>query len=334
MIEDEFRTEYNAAIAEGGLVRREDRGLIEVAGGDRVEWLNNLVTNVIKTLSPGEGNYAFCINVKGRVVFDLNMLMKPDVIWLDVDRRQVETAMKWLDRYLITEDVKLTDRTSEQARVAVIGPASVEACAALGFGNLVPMAWLQHETREIEGAPVTMFRHDFTGLKGAEFVVVGDSRHAAIERIESAATSAGATRIAAPVVDALRIEAGLPASVVDIDEEVIPPETGQVERGISYQKGCYLGQEVLERMRSRGGLARKLVGIRLDGETMPQMNASVFAGDAEIGRMTSVGYSLALDSALALGYVRIGQAVEGTSVVVREGDTEVPGTIVRLPVRD
>lgn len=333
MIEDEFRMEYNAALGSGGVILREDRGLIEVSGADRTDWLHNLVTNVIKTLSPGEGNYAFCINVKGRVVFDMNMLVRQDAIWLDVDRREIDKAMAWLDRYIITEDVGLRDRSSEQQRIAVIGPAATAVCSALQFGNLVPMAWLQHETRELDAASVTMVRHDFTGLIGAEFVVVGESRGAAIERIEHAAMQAGAVSITASVVDVLRIEAGLPASVADIDEDVIPPETGQVERGISYQKGCYLGQEVLERMRSRGGLARKLVGIRLDGATLPAKGAAILADGADVGRITSAGYSPALVSGMALGYVRVAKAGEGTQLVVQAGTGEIAARIVDLPVR-
>lgn len=333
MIDDAFRAEYNAAISVGAYFRRDDRGLIEVSGADRADWLNNLVTNVVKTLTPGEGNYAFCINVKGRVVFDLNILVRQDSLWLDIDRRWIDTAMKWLDRYVITEDVVLKDLSDRHERFAVIGPAAAKVCAALRFGNLVPKAWLQHESRDIGDSHVMMFRHDFTGLVGAEFVVIGDSRQVAVEQVESSALASDAARISARTVDVLRMEAGIPASIADIDEDVIPPETGQVERGISYQKGCYLGQEVLERMRSRGGLARKLVGIRLDGPSMPEKNAPILAGGAESGRVTSVGYSLALDAVLALGYVRSGQSAEGADVIVRDDGAGIPGTIVGLPVR-
>lgn len=333
LIDETFRSEYAAVLATGGFTHREDRGLIELTGADRAAWLNNLVTNVVTTLSPGEGNYAFCINVKGRVVFDLNMLVRSESIWLDVDRRWIDVAMAWLDRYQITEDVTLKDRSDDQQRVAVIGAAAAKVSEMLGFGNLVPKAWLQHETRDIEGATVLMFRHDFAGMMGAEFVVVGDSRQAAIDRIATTALSAGAPCVGAAIVDVFRIEAGIPASVVDLDENVIPPESGQVERGISYQKGCYLGQEVLERMRSRGGLARKLVGIRLDGESMPARNAAIFSGDAEVGRITSVAYSLALDSALALAYLRTSMAKAGEALEIRDGDLAIPGTVVELPIR-
>ncbi|HPF38730.1 MAG TPA: glycine cleavage T C-terminal barrel domain-containing protein [Phycisphaerae bacterium] len=323
---------YAAAISTGGLWRRDDRGLIEITGADRAAWLHNLVTNTVKTLTPGDGVYAFSVNVKGRVVFDMNLLVRPESIWLDVDRRWLESAMKWLDRYHITEDIALENRTDAQRRIAVIGPAAVPTCEALHFGNLTPKAWLQHETRDIGGTPTLMFRHDFTGLIGADFIAVGADRDAAIEVIATAATAAGATPIDAGIVDTLRIEAGLPVSIEDIDNEVIPPETGQIERGISYQKGCYLGQKVLERMRSRGGLARRLVGLKLAGDEAPARGATIHAGESEVGRVTSVAYSPAIDSMMALGYVRTGQS-EGASVTIRDGGAELSGEVIAIPVR-
>lgn len=330
---DAIRKSYDAVLNSGGVIERRDRGLIEVTGADRATWLNNLVTNVVKTLSPGEGNYAFCANVKGRIVFDLNILVRDDAIWVDVDAGWVEKAMSWFDRYIITEDVKLTDRTAEHARIGVVGSAAKETCKALGFGNLVPKAWLQHETHELHGARVTMVRHDFVGLIGAEFLVFGDTREAASTAIIEAARSANAVEMSNELLDTLRIEAGIPASVYDIDEDVIVAEAGQIERGVSYQKGCYLGQEVVERMRSRGGLARKLVGMRIDGTDRPARNAAIKAGDADAGRVTSAAYSPSFDSMVALGYLKIAHANPGTKVAVDIEGAPVAGEVVPLPMR-
>src|SRR5258706_12531470 len=106
-------SEFQSALQVGGFARRDDRALLSVTGGDRAAWLNNLVTNVIKTLVPGDGNFAFATNVKGRVAFDLNMLVLPDRLWLDIDRRQLQTAITHLNRYIITEDATVADITSQ-----------------------------------------------------------------------------------------------------------------------------------------------------------------------------------------------------------------------------
>ena len=240
--------QYQACLAGGAAYHRSDRGLLELQGADRATWLNNLVTNVITTLKPGEANYAFALNVQGRCLFDLNMLvLEEDRIWLDIDQRLIEKARTHLERYIITEDVTLTNLTEHSQRIALIGPRAHEAFDQLGFGNLIPMAWLQHVAGNIGNADVRAMRHDFAGLIGVEFITTGEDAAGAIAKIESTAFQLGFATVERPAIEVLRIEGGIPASVEDIDENVVPPETGQIERGISYHKGCYLGQEEIGR---------------------------------------------------------------------------------------
>src|SRR5262245_33220267 len=96
-----IENQYRIATQAAGLLPRTDRGLLDVTGNDRVAWLNNLVTNVVKTLRPGDGNYAFAPNMKGRTVFDLNLLVLEDRIWLDGDRRWLDSARKHLAKYTV-----------------------------------------------------------------------------------------------------------------------------------------------------------------------------------------------------------------------------------------
>jgi len=333
---------------------RHDRGLLEVAGADRAKWLNNLVTNVVLTLQPGEGNYAFVVNVKGRTQFDLNILVRPERLLLDIDRRWIETAAAFLNRYVVTEDAKIADLTDRTCRFAVIGARAHEIAARLGFGNLTAMAWLQNTEGDLalshSDAPpdtiapqpshadhpnpsVLMFRHDFCGVPGAEFIVFGEQAGSLCELAMATAESFGATPIDPAVADVLRIEAGIPASVQDIDEEVIPPETGQIERGISYHKGCYLGQEVIERMRAHKVLARKLVGVRFDGSEIVGRLSPLFIDGVEVGRAMSGCPSPALGGApLSLAYVKTAHAKPGVKLTSRTAAGDRAGEIVSLPI--
>lgn len=384
--------QYTATRTHAAVLARDSRGLLELTGDDRAKWLNNLVTNLIVTLQPGEGNYAFVINIKGRVQFDLIMLVRPDRLLLDIDNRLVANAAKFLSRYIITEKVEIKDRTADTCRVAVIGPRAHETVTKLSFGNLTPMAWLQNVEGNLSGlqssmfvqgvqgrvapansrchASTLMFRHDFTGQPGAEFILFGPSRDATRAHIIQTARECGAIEIDPPVAEILRIEAGIPASVDDIDEEVIPPETGQIERGISHHKGCYLGQEVIERMRSHKILARKLVGVKFDAPSTrpthlgpaaasanastntsispaivtPSVNANLapapiarlstlFINDAEVGRTMSGCLSPALGNApLSLAYIKTAHANPGTRVSARTQTGEHQGTLIALPV--
>ncbi|MBX3396029.1 MAG: aminomethyltransferase family protein [Phycisphaerae bacterium] len=329
---------YDRCRNHAAFVRRETRGLLRISGEDRAGWLSNLVTNVLTTLNPGEGNYAFVVNVKGRTQFDLNILVRPDCLLLDIDRRWIESAAKFLHRYIVVERVEIRDETNSIRRAAIIGPRAHEAVERLGLGNLTPMAWLQNVDADWDGSPVLMFRHDFTGQPGAEFVAFGARAPEVIDRVRAAVASIGGIEIDTSMADTLRIEAGIPASVEDIDEEVIPPETGQIERGISYHKGCYLGQEVIERMRSHGVLARMLVGVKFDAAASADLrplprSTPLHVGETEVGRTMSSCISPALNrAALSLAYVKSAQARPGTRLTARTADGDITGEVVKLPL--
>lgn len=322
--------EYAAALADAALHVRADRGLIEITGKDRAAWLHNLVTNEVKKLQAGEGNYAFAVNVKGRCVFDCNIMVSAEGILLDVDLRWIDAAIRHLTKYTITEDVILKDVSAAFGRIAIMGPGAADVVGRLCGANLTPMAQLQHVGVKIADADVRLIRHDFAGLPAAELIIP----IAAFDRVVSTIDAAGPlSRIGNEVVRMLRIEAGIPASVDDIDDDVVPPETMQVERGISYHKGCYLGQEVIERMRSHGVLPRKLVGIRLAREGSPGRDSTVNVDGVAVGRITSTAWSPALSATLALGYMKSAHVQPGKAVTIAASGDALAGEVVALPAR-
>jgi folate-binding protein YgfZ len=321
--------EYAAALCGAGLHDRSYRGLIEIAGRDRAAWLSNLTTNSVTTLTPGEGNYAFALNAKGRILVDGNVLVMRDVIWLDVDRSHIAAAMKHLDRYIITEDVSLRDRSDEFARPALLGPKIADVFSSLGARQAAAMAQLQHGTLTLAGKPRVFVRHDFAGVPGVELFVESPDA----EACRASLARFGLRPIGLATVQTLRIEAGIPWPGADIDEDVLPAETLQVERGVSYQKGCYLGQEVVERMRSRGALARRLTGVRIDGEVLPDVSAKLRADGVEIGRLTSVCRSPAAGGLIGLGYAKTSHAAPGTPVHIVAANGDFAGHLAQLPFR-
>jgi tRNA-modifying protein YgfZ len=347
-----IQAQYRAATSVGGLCTRENRGLIHVSGADCGAWLNNLVTNSIKTVRPGEGRYAFACDVRGRIIADLNALATGGGFWLDLDRRWMKTVVAHLNRHVITEDVTLADVSSRICRLAVLGPRAGDAVLRMGFGDLAGMGQLQHVEKRSGNAEIRMIRHDFAGLPAAEFVILAaegssaepddeplaaageGSRGGGVrEEIAAVCGELGMAELERPVVEVLRIEAGIPASVEDIDEDVLPSETGQTERGIDYRKGCYLGQEIIERMRSRGALARRLVGLRIDGEMPVAPQSFIRVGEAQVGRTRSCCWSQALGAVLALGYVKIAHADPGVEVMVDTISGQRRGTVIELPVQ-
>ncbi len=316
--------EYRALRTGFAIVDRSTRGLVELTGKDRISWLHNLTTNQVRTLGPNDGNYAFALNVKGRIEFDLNMLVLPECVRLDIDRAFVSRAIRHFDKYTIVEDVRLADRTGEFVRLGIAGPRMGDVMASLKADAAIAMAQLASGSLSWRGADVPYFRHDFCGVPAVELLLPADR---AVEFWESLTPAAGFD-----AVEAMRIEAGIPRSTLEIHDDILPAETDQLERGVSYQKGCYLGQEVVERMRSRGGLARRLVGVVVAGAELPPRGAEFHIDQgATVGKLTSACQSPALGSIIALGYVKLAATAPGTRLHVAWDGGVAEGVVSALP---
>ncbi len=295
--------EYQTAREHAAVFDRSDRGLVIARGADRKSWLHNLVTNAVNTLEDNTGNYAFAIDVRGRTQFDLNILVVGDELWLDIDAAYVARAIEHLNRFIIMEDVELRDATGEFARLAVGGPgvantSVADAARHLGVSQFTAMASLSSVAL---GDGARFVRHDFTGSPGFELLVPRESAAAWWSR---AVRDLTATPAGFATLDCLRIEAGIPWLGRDIDDQTIPLETGQLERGISFQKGCYLGQEIIERIRTRGAPARRLVKLRMDDgdEVMPPV--ALIKDEKQVGRLTSLAPHPIHSHWVGLGYLR------------------------------
>ncbi len=331
--------DYQALVGSAGLADRSDRTWLIAAGRDRAAWLHNLVTNAIKPLNDGQGCYAFACDVRGRLVADMNILAIGDELWLDVSRATATAIHQHLDRYLITEDVRWI-QPPERARIGVSGPRAAEIAAALGVGDLAIWPALAHRPLAADGSaavdheraihappasPVDngatvptpsaprLIRHDFAGDLAFELLVAASERLAWWERLRRA----GAIPVGTAALDVRRIERGVPAWGRELTEQVVAPESGQAHRAINYHKGCYLGQEVIERMRSHNILARRLVGIEIDAGDGLELPAPLRAANAEVGRVTSLCRHPQRGVWIGLGYLKANQPAPS---VVSVGD--------------
>jgi folate-binding protein YgfZ len=188
----------------------------------------------------------------------------------------------------------------------------------------------------IAEAEVTAARNDFCGVTGIDLYIAEERASAVWAELARVDGNSGAVPIGDAVVEVVRIEAGLPCPLREITDDVLPAETGQFDRAVSYTKGCYLGQEIVERMRSRGVVARVLSGLVFEGEVCPPMGAPVRAeSGSTIGTLTSTCTSLALRAPIGLAYLKQGSAEPETRarVVWDDGDIErsVVGRVVSLP---
>ncbi|MCG3136694.1 MAG: Aminomethyltransferase [Phycisphaerae bacterium] len=283
-----------------GVVSRSDRRLLQVTGRDRAGWLHNLLTNDVKGLHPGQGCYAFALNIKGRILFDAQVLIMEEHLWLDLDQRWADAALQHLTKYIIMEDVVIRDITADIQRYAAIGQwTGVSDRSALEGG--------QHTEVNLGTRPVRLYRSDYCGWPTVEIFSPVENSPNQDEWIERM----GWPWISAESVEILRVEQGMPWPLTELNDQVLPAETGQLHRAVSFKKGCYLGQEVVERMRAHSAVARHLVGLHLGSVNVVPGTELLLDGQA-VGRVTSVADSVMLGKKIGLGYVKSAVAVPGT----------------------
>lgn len=330
---------YTAARQRAGLVQRTDRARIVVSGADRAAFLQGLLTNDIVALKAGQGCYAAYLTAQGRMIADLYVYELGDVLLLTLHRDVKDAVMTKLDQVIFSEDVQLGDVTETFAQIAVVGPAAASMAAGVldvpaetlhgmaEHGNLrtwwlappKPAGVSSSEGRG--GSPAIVTRAGDTGEPGFDLFV--ERVHA--EALKTSLLAAGAIEVDAATAEAIRIESGVPLFHHDMDEDTIPLEAGIESRAISFSKGCYVGQEVVIRVlhRGHGRVARKLVGLRLEGDRVPPQGAVIRAGDREIGRVTSSTASPALGQPIALGFVHRDFIEPGAKVTVDGAAAEV-----------
>ena len=293
----------------------EDTGWIRVTGEDRVRWLNGMVTNSIQELAPGEGCYNFVLNAQGRIQGDLTAFLLPDSILLETGQDQVETLLAHLDHFIIMDDVELTDISDQRKGILVAGPCALRAVQELGGTpcssppppTLLPTHASLKQTA-YRGAPVYLIEAYSPLVPRFEIWADGET----IAQIS--AELASIPKAGAQALEYIRILEGTPRYGIDIRNSEaardLPQETAQT-RALHFSKGCYLGQEIVERIRSRGNVHRTFAGFELKG-TLPTSGTALLAEGKPVGKLTSVSAIPLAESAanpggrptqLALGYI-------------------------------
>jgi folate-binding protein YgfZ len=323
------RDQYDAARHHVAVLDRSGRGWIGVSGQDRASYLQGLLTNDIAALVAGQGCYAAYLTPQGRMISDLWVYELSDRILLALAGDAKDTVLSRLDQFIFTEDVTMQDLSSALACVTVLGPEAariaglvLEASAATRISNLPEHGNLR---ATFSSTPVIVLAVQDIGQPGYDLLI--DPSHG--PALKAAVVAAGAVEIDMSTAEVLRVESGIPKFHSDMDENTIPLEAGIELQAISFTKGCYVGQEVIVRVlhRGHGRVARKLVGLAIEGTEVPRPAIDIQVDGHTIGRITSSVFSQALARPIALGYVQRDFVAPGTRVVVG-GD---PAAVVALP---
>lgn len=313
-----------AAVRRGvGLFRLRDRALLAVRGADRVRWLDGMLSNDVAQLAPGpirSGCYALLLSPQGRILADFHVLQRGEELWLETARTGFASIRARLERHVIADDVTLVDRSDELARLALEGAAAETLLAQL-LGRAPGLAPECGAEFDLGGQRVFAAAFGWSGAPAFQLFVAAQAEAALLARLRERAGPLGLLEGDAEVLEILRIEAGVPALHRELDEQVLPPETGLMARAVSLTKGCYTGQEIVARLVSRGAESHRLVGLRFAADP-PAPDAEIRAGGQRIGEVTSSCRS-AQAGAIGLGFVRRPWDAPGTQV-------EVDGSAARV----
>ena len=275
----------------------DDTGWIAVTGEDRVRWLNGMVTNSVQALQPGQGAYTFLLNAQGRIQGDATVWCEPDRLLLETDRAQVQPMMELLDRFIIMDDVELQDLSEEMHGFAIAGPRAAELLASAGL-EVPSAAGLTRRERQWDFSCVQVIRAYSPVVP--RFEVWMNSTAALKADVDEWMRAVAPVR--AESLELLRVLEGVPRFGVDIREKDLPQETAQM-RALHFSKGCYLGQEIVERIRSRGQVHRTFAQFVLEGAA-PAAGTELLAEEKAVGVLTTVSSEPVDGLRLALGYVR------------------------------
>jgi folate-binding protein YgfZ len=308
-----------------GLFRLAGRGLLSVTGDDRVRWLDGMLSNDVRELAADaarSGCHALLLTAKGRIVANLHVLGRKDAFWLETAASAVAVAKDTLEHHVIADDVAVVDLSTALERIGIEGPsarAALEAASGAAI-ELAPHGWTEVWLADF---PVTVARFGWSVEDGYQLWTPLEAREAVAATVLESASSVGLIEAGTEALEILRVEAGTPRMGAELDETVLPAEAN-LEEAVSQTKGCYVGQEVVARMHSRGRVSHRLVGLRVVGAGLPEAGSELFAAGRRIGELTSVCVSPRFGP-IALGFVRAAHAAVGNELAAGGSTVRVCG---------
>lgn len=280
------------------------RAYIEFTGPDRFRYLNAILTNNIRDLRENHGVVSLFLSPQGHIQAEIETYNLGDALFCVSFARVREALVAGLDRYIIMDDVTLTDRTDEFTTLALEGPKSGLAAEELTGIDVADLAELETRAVTVSGIACRLVKRTPGEHASAEFVVARGRAEELWHELLRAVRHHNGGAAGYTALNALRLEQGVPWFSYDFGGKQIPHEAGLHESHISYTKGCYTGQEIVERVRSRGQVNRARVLLKVEGCDVPEAGTPLLADGKEVGQITRAGFSPKLGSAIAMGYVR------------------------------
>lgn len=317
------RAEFAALVRGCGVYDLSWRGMFRIGGKDRGRWLNGMVSNNIRELPEGHGNYNFALTPQGHIQGDLYIYNLGDHFLASTEQSQIEPLLKLFGRYIIMDQVELADASRELTAIGVQGPRARHVLGKAGLSGSLPAASELKHLTTFGGLRVLATRATDERFQSYKIWVKPDEAATVWKEV----LAAGAVPAGADALEMFRVASGVPRYGVDMHERDLPQETGQTQ-ALNFAKGCYIGQEIVERIRSRGGVHRCFRGFLVKGPA-PGPGTKLQDAGKDVGELTSVASVPLLDAGddasqvLALGYVRREASGPGTKLNAGEAQATV-----------
>lgn len=352
----EMPAHYGDPVAEHLTVRRgvgiadiSHRGKVWISGKDRAMFLQKILSQDINKLTPNGGAYSTLLDVKGRMLAYMRIYCDEDSFLIDTEPGLSEKIVQILIHYLFREDVRIEDVTERYSLLTVQGPSARDLLSRLTGTEIKDMPECSHFNLHINGISCKVVRTSYIGEEGYDIYILRDEAAAVwgatrdtsrILKQNTGSVFAALNAGAAPIpfgldaLETLRLEAGTPIYSVDMDEHTIPIEAN-LDRAISYEKGCYIGQETIARIKFRGHVNRTLTGFCINEDIVPEKGDKICKVihdiEHDIGVITSSCFSPILKRPIALGYIRIEYNEPGEVVYIDRGTQRLTAIVTQPP---
>ena len=323
----DLNSEYTAAREAVALVDTNFRALFSLSGPDAQRYLNALLTSNVRDLKAGQGAIGLLLTPQGHVLAEIEALLLPDSIVAISHAMVRERTFSTLEQFIIMDDVTIEDSTSSTGTLDLVGP-NVPVLISELFGiSLTELPLMGHREMTLGSIPCRIVHHECTGNPSVMLVAAREHLATLWRKLEAYVRETGGAAIGLEAINSIRLESGTPWYGHDYDDKNIPHEAGLEHSHISYEKGCYTGQEIVERVRSRGHVNRRLTTVQFLASEPPTPGTKFFApgnsAGTEVGHVTSVGFSPVLSRPIGIGYLRREQSAVGTRIEASGAAVEV-----------
>ena len=316
----DFDREYHAAKQTVALFDTSWHAILVLTGRDRVKYLHAISSNNIQALENGRGVLALLLNPQGHILAEIEVYALPEKLLVLSHASLRERTVATLKKYVIGSQVQIEDQTHRMGSMAVEGPRAMEIVADVERVALSALPEMSVLESVIDGVPCYWLRRSHFGQPGAQLLAPREILAAEWEKLLETVRAEGGEPIGMAALNALRLEAGVPWFPADFNDAQIPHEAAVETTHISFNKGCYTGQEIVERVRSRGQVNRKRVLLKFSTAAPPAPGTKLRDGGAEVGYVTSSALSIEAGTSIGMGYVRRERFAPG-SVVEFDGGT-------------